>query len=122
MLKRMGGRRSRHWCGPGSGRPKRPIETNELQDNEFIETFNARPNDRHFNLLFHNCADFARQAIDFYYPRAVRRSLVADAVALLEGARFDPRRIAKAAKSVPEPTATAIELESNRIVLARNGD
>jgi hypothetical protein len=55
------------------------IETTEEQDDRFIEMLNSRPNQRDFNLLFHNCADFARQAVDFYYPRAVHRSLFADA-------------------------------------------
>ena len=54
------------------------IETANKQDDEFIQRFNSRPNDSHFNLLFHNCADFARQAVDFYYPHAVHRSLISD--------------------------------------------
>jgi hypothetical protein len=55
------------------------IETTQEQDDKFIRTFNSRLNETRFNLLFHNCADFARQAIDFYYPHAVHRSLIADA-------------------------------------------
>lgn len=55
------------------------IETTEEQDDAFIEMFNSRTNKRHFNLFFFNCADFARKAIDFYYPRAVHRSLLNDA-------------------------------------------
>jgi hypothetical protein len=54
------------------------IETTEAQDDKFIETFNSGPNRVHFNLLFHNCADFARHALDFYYPHAVHRSVMAD--------------------------------------------
>ena len=164
------------------------IETTAEQDDKFIQTFNARTNANHFNLLFHNCADFARQAIDFYYPHAIQRSLIADAgittpkqaakslvsyskrhrdlqfsvvvipqvqgtvprssavrgvleslvkskryalplvsvaalhpyfggslaLAWLEGARFDPRRLADHSDSSSEPTAIAGELESNR--------
>jgi hypothetical protein len=55
------------------------IDTTEEQDDQFIETFNSRTNRRHFNLFFFNCADFARKAIDTYYPRAVHRSLINDA-------------------------------------------
>lgn len=55
------------------------IETSADQDDAFIEAFNTRDNKRHFNILFHNCADFARQTIDFYYPHAVHRSITADA-------------------------------------------
>ncbi len=54
------------------------IETTEEQDERFIEKFNESRNKSHFNLLFHNCADFARNVIDFYYPHAVHRSVFAD--------------------------------------------
>jgi hypothetical protein len=54
------------------------IETTEEQDNLLIEKFNSHLNQRHFNILFHNCADFVRQSIDFYYPHAIHRSFVAD--------------------------------------------
>jgi hypothetical protein len=54
------------------------LKTTPDQDWEFIADFNARRNTTDFHILFHNCADFARQAIDFYYPKAVHRSLVAD--------------------------------------------
>jgi hypothetical protein len=54
------------------------IETTQQQDDAFIQAFNSRPNQRRFNLLFSNCADFVRQAIDFYYPRALHRSFIAD--------------------------------------------
>ncbi len=55
------------------------VESTEEQDDAFIEMFNSRRNKTHFNLFFFNCADFSRQAIDTYYPRAVHRSLFADA-------------------------------------------
>jgi hypothetical protein len=54
------------------------IETTEEQDMEFIQAINSRTNKPRFNLLFRNCADFARQAIDFYYPRAIHRSFTSD--------------------------------------------
>jgi hypothetical protein len=54
------------------------IQTSEEQDDAFIRAFNSRPNENHFNLLFHNCADFARQAINLYYPRTIHRSFTAD--------------------------------------------
>ena len=55
------------------------VETTEEQDDAFIRTFNSRTNKRHFNLFFFNCADFARKTVDFYYPHAIHRSLIADA-------------------------------------------
>jgi len=39
---------------------------------------NSRANKTTFRLLSHNCADFAREAINFYFPKAVHRSLIAD--------------------------------------------
>jgi hypothetical protein len=54
------------------------IETTTAQDDQLIRRFNSRTNRRHFNIFFHNCADFARQTVDFYYPHAIHRSLVAD--------------------------------------------
>jgi len=54
------------------------IETTEAQDERFIEKFNTSRNKSHFNLLFHNCADFSRSVINFYYPHAVHRSFFVD--------------------------------------------
>jgi hypothetical protein len=54
------------------------LPSTEKQDDEFIRRYNHRRNTEHFNILFHNCADFARQAVDFYYPHAVHRSFIAD--------------------------------------------
>lgn len=55
------------------------LETTADQDSEFIRVFNSRRNKTDFHILFHNCADLARQAINLYYPRAIHRSLIADA-------------------------------------------
>jgi len=55
------------------------IETSEEQDDAFIREYNAAPNRSHFKLLTHNCADFARQVINFYYPKTAHRNLLADA-------------------------------------------
>ena len=54
------------------------IETTAEQDQRFIERFNASRNKSHFNLLFHNCADFSRSVINFYYPHAVHRNIFVD--------------------------------------------
>jgi hypothetical protein len=48
------------------------------QDERFIALFNDRSNKAHFNLFFHNCADFSRAVLDIYLPHAIHRSLVAD--------------------------------------------
>jgi len=54
------------------------IQTTEEQDDAFIRELNSRPNESHFNLLVHNCADFASSVINFYYPHTLRRNLIAD--------------------------------------------
>jgi hypothetical protein len=48
------------------------------QDARFIALFNDRRNTGHFNLMFHNCADFSRAVLDIYLPHAIHRSIVAD--------------------------------------------
>jgi len=55
------------------------IETEEADDDAFIEMMNSRVNKRRFNLIFRNCADFVKDIINFYYPKAVRRNIIADA-------------------------------------------
>jgi len=55
------------------------IATSSQQDDALIERFNAQGNKSHFNLLFHNCADFSRAVLNDYYPHAVHRDLLADA-------------------------------------------
>jgi hypothetical protein len=54
------------------------IETPLDRDYELIAQFNARRNHERFNILFRNCADFARHVIDFYFPRAVHRNFAGD--------------------------------------------
>ena len=54
------------------------IETTPAEDDRFIQAYNDRPNQSHFNLLAHNCADFARAVINFYYPKTLHRNLIAD--------------------------------------------
>jgi len=55
------------------------VETTPEQDDEFIRAYNARANRSRFNLLAHNCADFASGVINFYYPDTMHRNLLADA-------------------------------------------
>jgi hypothetical protein len=54
------------------------IETTSVQDQAFIERYNLSPNRSHFRTVSHNCADFAKDVINFYYPKALHRSIVAD--------------------------------------------
>jgi hypothetical protein len=54
------------------------IETSAARDDQLVALFNSRRNKRRFNGLFRNCADFAKDLINFYYPKSIRRSIVAD--------------------------------------------
>lgn len=54
------------------------IETTPEQDAALIRRLNGRPNRESYKLVTANCADFARQIINFYYPHAVHRSIVGD--------------------------------------------
>lgn len=55
------------------------FDTTPEQDDALIEQMNAGPNRSHFNLLFENCADFAREILNGYFPRTFRRSIFPDA-------------------------------------------
>jgi hypothetical protein len=55
------------------------IETTPEQDDALIRKYNSLPNQSHFHLVSNNCADFAKGVLNFYYPKSLHRSLVADA-------------------------------------------
>ena len=54
------------------------VDSTAEQDERFMAIFNDRKNVGHFNLLFHNCADFSRMVLDIYMPHAVHRNFIAD--------------------------------------------
>jgi hypothetical protein len=54
------------------------IDSTPAQDQRFITIFNDRRNVGHFNLLFHNCADFSRVVLDIYLPHSIHRNFIAD--------------------------------------------
>jgi hypothetical protein len=54
------------------------IQTTAERDAALIRKYNASRNREHFRTVSNNCADFAKDVINFYYPRALHRSLVAD--------------------------------------------
>jgi len=54
------------------------IDTTPEQDLALIRKLNESPNESHFRTVSKNCADFAKDIINFYYPKALHRSLVAD--------------------------------------------
>lgn len=54
------------------------IATTSAQDAAFIEKYNSSVNQSHFRTVSRNCADFVKEVINFYYPKALHRSVVAD--------------------------------------------
>jgi hypothetical protein len=54
------------------------IDTTEQQDDALIRKYNFEPNQMQFNIVTHNCADFARNLVNFYYPKMLRRSVIGD--------------------------------------------
>ncbi|HEX4424310.1 MAG TPA: hypothetical protein VH079_02855 [Terriglobales bacterium] len=84
------------------------IETSPEQDNALIRKLNSLPNESHFKTVNRNCADFARGIINFYYPKAVRRSIIADA------GMTTPKQIAK---SLVKFNTRHPELESSAFVI-----
>jgi hypothetical protein len=54
------------------------VVSTQEQDERFIALFNDKKNVGHFNLLFHNCADFSRVVVDTYLPHAIHRNVIAD--------------------------------------------
>jgi hypothetical protein len=84
------------------------IETSEQQDDSLIEGFNRRRNMSHFNLLFHNCADFAGAVLNRYYPGSVHRNFIADA------GMMTPKQVAKSLVSYSKHHP---ELELTRFVI-----
>jgi len=81
------------------------VDSTPEQDQRFIALFNDRSNVGHFNLLFHNCADFSQEVLDTYFPHAIHRNFVAD-VGLMT-----PKQVARSlvsyGKKHPEVNMTA---------------
>jgi hypothetical protein len=53
--------------------------TTRAQDDALIEQLNSGKNRSRFNLLYNNCADFARIVLNSYFPHEFRRSIFPDA-------------------------------------------
>jgi hypothetical protein len=54
------------------------IATTQAQDDALIRKLNSSSNVESYSLLRRNCADFTKDIINFYYPKATHRSIVAD--------------------------------------------
>ena len=54
------------------------VETTEVQDEKFIEEFNAQPNVNHFNGVTRNCATFVAHILNGYFPHSVSPEYIND--------------------------------------------
>ena len=54
------------------------VHTTREQDESFIEQINALPNYNRYRAMTHNCADFARDMVNMYFPHAVHRDVLND--------------------------------------------
>jgi hypothetical protein len=54
------------------------IATRPEQDDALIQALNAQPNTEAYKLFNRNCADFAKEIINFYYPHSIHRSVIGD--------------------------------------------
>jgi len=81
------------------------VESTPEQDQQFVDYVNDKKNVGHFNLLFHNCADFSRAVLDTYFPRAVHRNFFADAGLMTP--KQVARSLVKYGKEHPEVKMTA---------------
>ncbi len=55
------------------------FETTEAQDDALIARLNGDENRSDFDLIYSNCADFARGILNLYFPRTFRRNFFPDA-------------------------------------------
>jgi hypothetical protein len=55
------------------------FDTTEEQDDALIARMNGVPNHSHFDLIFNNCADFARKVLNTYFPGTFPRNFFPDA-------------------------------------------
>lgn len=84
------------------------IETTTEQDLALIRKLNSSPNVSHFHTVSENCADFAKSIINFYHPRALHRSIIADI------GMSTPKQMAK---TLIKYSARHPELHFSRIVM-----
>jgi hypothetical protein len=86
------------------------IETTPEQDDALIRKYNSSPNQSHFHLVSNNCADFAKGVLNFYYPKSLHRSLVADV------GITTPKQIAK---MLTKFSARHPDLEFSRLIISQ---
>jgi hypothetical protein len=54
------------------------LETSAEQDDALIAFLNHQRNRSRYNLAFNNCANFAENILNFYYPHSIHRNFIVD--------------------------------------------
>ncbi len=54
------------------------VRTTREQDDRLIRALQTRENRSRFNFFFRNCADFSRDALNLYFPGALKDNFIAD--------------------------------------------
>lgn len=54
------------------------VHTTREQDAAFVERVNVMPNRNRYRMATYNCADFARNIVNLYFPHAVHRDVLND--------------------------------------------
>ncbi len=86
------------------------IETTPAQDEALIRKYNSSPNHSHFHTVSNNCADFAKDVFNFYYPKSLHRSVVADI------GMTTPKQMAK---MLTKFSARHPELQFSRLIISQ---
>ena len=86
------------------------IETTRKRDLALIKKLNSSANVSHFHTVSRNCADFVKDIINFYYPKALHRSVFADV------GITTPKQMAK---TMTKFSARHPEIQFSRIVIAQ---
>lgn len=84
------------------------IQTTREEDEKFMARYNDSRNVSHFNLLFHNCADFSRVLMNSFYPHSVHRNFFVDVG--MTTPKQVARSLTKYADRHPELTFSTFEI------------
>jgi hypothetical protein len=85
------------------------LETRPEQDDALIAILNDRNNRSHFNLFFNNCANFAENILNFYFPHSIHRNFIVD-VGLMTPKQA-AHSLEKYAKRHPDLDLTTFEID-----------
>jgi hypothetical protein len=81
------------------------LPTTAAQDDAFIARYNSKPNRQTYTFVTRNCADFVKDVVNFYYPKAVRRGVISELG--ISTPKHSAKTLVQYAKKHPELEMTA---------------